>query len=805
MKKHSLPNHTRILSLALGSLALGGLLTVGQAQPVLSDDFEGYADQTALNAAWSSTLTPLSLSTVQHQGSGSKSINQGTSANQMSYKGFSTAVATKHLYYRAYFYDGGGTKGYFEARGYSAGYGSTLVQVLAIGRFNYNGLAQNVYCGRVAYSLGSTGDGASAPVSTWFLLNAGATTGAWHKGEIVGGVDPSFNIKLRFYIDGVLGGSALEGSDKSMNFAVMGTQGTSTANYYYDSVVAEDLVMVPEVNTDPVSQTVNEGSPVTFTVGAAAGSSQNVYALNTLTYQWQFNGADIPGATTSSYTIAHTVKTANEGNYHCLVMDAYQRAKDDGTYVQSADATLTINQLASPVIDSFTMDPSSGVLNVGGTVTFTTTARGTAPLTYVWKKNGSQVASGTDSTYTIDPVAGTHAGTYTCVVHNDTPPDATSANMVLTVNNPPVLAAPPATIPIAAVCEFRMGASSSPALSATATMVQDFEAYAWSGASMMFGQPSFSGTTSASLDPTGNNYTHTTSVYPAGHISPHVLQSSWTWASGGTLRLTTQIGNTVVGNRPIISQTNRLRFDICSDKSLLVAVDVRDSSPAGAIGTSDSATATGQLEQIGMPGQTVPANTWTTLEFNPLTDPISGFQGLGNGVLDSTTGKEQLEGMWLVNNGDPYPSANNVYLDNFIVLDAHPITFTLLSGPDGATIDQYSGKVTWVPDALGPVSFQVTATDDYGLSSTQTYTVTVVPSPAKIATPISYDSVTGDVTLSGTAAPHQNFRLLSSADPAAPLSGWTVEDSNTDKTGSFSFTVLGSGPGQKRFFIVQSY
>jgi glucose/arabinose dehydrogenase len=66
----------------------------------------------------------------------------------------------------------------------------------------------------------------------------------------------------------------------------------------------------PAITTQPQSQSITQGQPVTFAV-AATGSP-------TLTYQWQFNNANITGATSASYTIAN-VQPANAGQYRVIV------------------------------------------------------------------------------------------------------------------------------------------------------------------------------------------------------------------------------------------------------------------------------------------------------------------------------------------------------------------------------------------------------------------------------------------------------------------------------------------------------
>ncbi|RKS23126.1 putative secreted protein (Por secretion system target) [Flavobacterium endophyticum] len=68
----------------------------------------------------------------------------------------------------------------------------------------------------------------------------------------------------------------------------------------------------PTIVDHPVSQTIMETYPVTFSV-TASGVGQ--------TYQWQFNGVNITGATAASYTIP-AVTMANAGSYSVIVSNS---------------------------------------------------------------------------------------------------------------------------------------------------------------------------------------------------------------------------------------------------------------------------------------------------------------------------------------------------------------------------------------------------------------------------------------------------------------------------------------------------
>ena len=84
--------------------------------------------------------------------------------------------------------------------------------------------------------------------------------------------------------------------------------------------------------------------------------------------------------------------------------------------------------------------PASQNVTVGATVTFSVVAGGTAPLSYQWQRNGVNLANGgnvsgtTTATLTLNNVSTGDTAHYQVVVSNGTPPPATSAYAVLTVN-----------------------------------------------------------------------------------------------------------------------------------------------------------------------------------------------------------------------------------------------------------------------------------------------------------------------------------------------------------------------------------
>ncbi len=153
----------------------------------------------------------------------------------------------------------------------------------------------------------------------------------------------------------------------------------------------------PRITAQPQNQSVFLGSPATFTV-SATGSSP-------LSFRWRKGGANISGATSSSYTIG-SAQTNDAGTYSVVLSNA-------AGVVTSTNATLTVK-----VLPFLTEQPQSQSVAVGSTVWFQVTAGGSLPLSYQWRKNGTNLPFGFNSTYSISGAQLSHAGNYTVVVTN---------------------------------------------------------------------------------------------------------------------------------------------------------------------------------------------------------------------------------------------------------------------------------------------------------------------------------------------------------------------------------------------------
>jgi hypothetical protein len=154
----------------------------------------------------------------------------------------------------------------------------------------------------------------------------------------------------------------------------------------------------PTITTQPESQTVLDGSIVTFSVVASGTPPLN--------YQWVFDTIPISGANSSTYTI-NPVTSVNAGNYSVVVSNYLES-------ITSSDAELIVNSPPTIIIQ-----PQSQSANINSFVIFSVDATGSEPLSYQWEFNNIPISGANSLTYTIDPVTLTNAGNYNVVVSND--------------------------------------------------------------------------------------------------------------------------------------------------------------------------------------------------------------------------------------------------------------------------------------------------------------------------------------------------------------------------------------------------
>ncbi len=165
------------------------------------------------------------------------------------------------------------------------------------------------------------------------------------------------------------------------------------------------LAIPPAIVSQPTNQTIYVGDTASFSVMANGALP--------LSYQWNFNGANIIGETNTTLTLTN-VQVSQAGNYTVLVSNFY------GT-ILSSNAVLTVLVVPPAIVSQ----PTNQTVMVGDTVSFSITAVGPSPLSYQWYFNetplsdGGRIAGSTASTLLISNAQTNDSGLYQVVVTNN--------------------------------------------------------------------------------------------------------------------------------------------------------------------------------------------------------------------------------------------------------------------------------------------------------------------------------------------------------------------------------------------------
>ncbi len=205
-------------------------------------------------------------------------------------------------------------------------------------------------------------------------------------------------------------------------------------------------VAAPRLTAQPVSTSVNDGSPARFEV-AAAGDG--------LTFQWQRNGADIAAATAAVLSLPAASLADDGARFRVVVANV-------GGSTTSSEATLQVLAVAPAVVNA----PAAAAAQPGETAHFSVTARGSAPIAYQWLRNGVAIAGATAATYTTAAATAADDGALFSVQLSNAAGSSTSAAARLTVTTTAIAAGittqpQPQTVAAGATATFNVTASGS--------------------------------------------------------------------------------------------------------------------------------------------------------------------------------------------------------------------------------------------------------------------------------------------------------------------------------------------------------
>ena len=235
--------------------------------------------------------------------------------------------------------------------------------------------------------------------------------------------------------------SSLADSGTEYSVEVSNEAGNATS-----SVASLSVTSVPIISTKPAAKTVTAGASATFSV-AAAGTSP-------LRYQWKKGGTDISAATSSSYTTPATSLADSGTAYSVVVSNALGKATSEAVIL-----TVTM----APVI---TEQPTAKTVDPGATATFSVKATGTAPFSYQWMKNGTNILNATGKSYTTPAASSADNQAAFTVVVTNSHGSANSNQAMLSVNVPPGIGTQPTakSVVVGDTASFSVTATGTPPL-----------------------------------------------------------------------------------------------------------------------------------------------------------------------------------------------------------------------------------------------------------------------------------------------------------------------------------------------------
>jgi uncharacterized repeat protein (TIGR02543 family) len=154
----------------------------------------------------------------------------------------------------------------------------------------------------------------------------------------------------------------------------------------------------PAITTQPAGVSAVEFNTVVLTA-AASGSTP-------LTFQWNKNGAPIPGATSTTLTL-NNVHVADTGAYTFTATNPVGSVTSNAANVLVGLAPVTI-----------LVQPASQTILVGEPATFSVAVSGSAPFAYQWRKDGVNIAGAIGPSFTIPSLQLSDSGTYSVLVSN---------------------------------------------------------------------------------------------------------------------------------------------------------------------------------------------------------------------------------------------------------------------------------------------------------------------------------------------------------------------------------------------------
>ncbi|MBL8880431.1 MAG: immunoglobulin domain-containing protein [Phycisphaerales bacterium] len=151
------------------------------------------------------------------------------------------------------------------------------------------------------------------------------------------------------------------------------------------------------------------------------------------TLQWHRDGAPIPGATSSTFTLTPVVPT-DAGTYDCVASNTCGSSTSQG-------AVLTV--VAEP--PTVSQHPMNQQVCIGQAVSMSVVASGQGVVAYQWRHDGTPIAGATTATLMIASPSANDSGIYDCMVSNECGFTASNTAVLTVMNSSPSIATPPSS------------------------------------------------------------------------------------------------------------------------------------------------------------------------------------------------------------------------------------------------------------------------------------------------------------------------------------------------------------------------
>jgi hypothetical protein len=608
----------------------------------------------------------------------------------------------------------------------------------------------------------------------------------------------------------------LADTDQTITFTCTATNfyGSSSTNNISIRVLNEATITItPSTPYFLKNSSLSQNGQTILTANYSIASGTTAYSSSSSSRQWYGDGSLISGATSITYTINNT----SDLQFYQNATLSYLITSPSYTYSQNVNS----NNVNLTTID-FSLSPSKLVIYTGDTLTITATSYGY--VSYLWSSSSSNagIQSGTNtnvvSAIPTYPSLAPHTITYNLALSANSGAATLATSQTITVSPQVVLTATPQTTYLNNPTSVTLTASADGAISYAWS---DTLGNTYSGTPITFTPTSAVNVTFTCTATNGYGSTTTNTILvkvlgePTITLSPStpyylydsvnaiygsltlsasystgytVLNQKWYGKNPGDVQVGT--GNSyVVMNTTYLSYYQQALFTstvIPSYSTTITSSDLNINNENIVFTVSKPIIYTGGTLTIGVNNESYLTYQWSSVSSNAnITGGATTYQVTAQPTNTSTVAQNIVyqialsanSGVSTLTTSQTIEVDPQVYLTSpvsvvFIGGSSTTITANVLNATSYSWIDSKgrttygtNSFITYTPlltDANQFITFTCTATNTYGSTTTNTYTLEVLTTPLLIISPLSpyflkTSSTNGTTTLTGTFVPGLTF------------------------------------------------